>query len=236
MGNIPTSFVHNITDIGIKVKPQTETLQFKKYFGDWQNNPEDASKVVDEDGKPLEVYHGTTSSEPFFIFEKGDVGFHFWTEEQAKERATDEKSIIKAYLNIRNPLVIPQDIGDCNGQNMADYILSGDIDFDITEDLRKTEKDIQTLKKIAANTDSDGYNSSASKAMREFLKSKGYDGIQYLNSFEGDKESVSWIAFNSTQIKSATDNIGTFDGTNPDIRFSLPTDLGDTSWRNWQSQ
>lgn len=204
-------------------------MQFKKYFGDWQNNPEDASKVVDEDGKPLEVYHGTTSSEPFFIFEKDDVGFHFGTEEQAKERATDEKSIIKAYLNIRNPLVIPQDIGDWNGLNMADYILSGDIDFDITEDLRKTEKDIETLEKIAADTDSDGYNSSASKAMREFLKSKGYDGIQYLNSFEGDKESVSWIAFNSTQIKSATDNIGTFDGTNPDIRFPLTTDLGDTS-------
>jgi hypothetical protein len=38
--------LHKITDIGIKLKPQTETLQFKKYFGDWQDHPEKASKVV----------------------------------------------------------------------------------------------------------------------------------------------------------------------------------------------
>lgn len=42
---------HNITDVGLKVKPQTETLQFKHWFAE--------SKVVDEYGKPLVVYHGT---------------------------------------------------------------------------------------------------------------------------------------------------------------------------------
>ena len=42
---------HNITDVGLKVKPQTETLQFKNWFKN--------SKVVDQDGKPLVVYHGT---------------------------------------------------------------------------------------------------------------------------------------------------------------------------------
>ena len=44
-GNSP-GILHKITDIGIKGKPQTETLQFKKYFGDWQDHPEKASKVV----------------------------------------------------------------------------------------------------------------------------------------------------------------------------------------------
>jgi hypothetical protein len=31
---------------------------FKKWFGDWENDPENASKVVDSNGEPLVVYHG----------------------------------------------------------------------------------------------------------------------------------------------------------------------------------
>ena len=31
---IPLGFLHNIADIGIKVKPQIETFQFKKWFRD----------------------------------------------------------------------------------------------------------------------------------------------------------------------------------------------------------
>lgn len=37
------------------------TKAFKEWFGDWENNPEEASKVVDENGEPLVVYHGTNS-------------------------------------------------------------------------------------------------------------------------------------------------------------------------------
>jgi hypothetical protein len=32
---------------------------FKDWFGDWENDPANASKVVDENGRPLRVYHGT---------------------------------------------------------------------------------------------------------------------------------------------------------------------------------
>ena len=34
------------------------TPEFKAWFGDWENNPEQASKVVDENGEPLVVYRG----------------------------------------------------------------------------------------------------------------------------------------------------------------------------------
>lgn len=45
-----------------------------------------------------------------------------------------------------------------------------------------------------------------------------YDGHRYVN---GKREDVkTYIVFSENQIKSATDNIGTFDGTNPDIRYS----------------
>ena len=35
------------------------TKEFKDWFGDWENDPENASKVVDENGEPLVVYHGS---------------------------------------------------------------------------------------------------------------------------------------------------------------------------------
>jgi hypothetical protein len=34
---------------------------FKRWFGDWESNPEQSSKVVDTNGEPLVVYHGGTS-------------------------------------------------------------------------------------------------------------------------------------------------------------------------------
>lgn len=38
---------------------QTETANFKKWFGDWQNDPAKASNVVNADGTPKVVYHGS---------------------------------------------------------------------------------------------------------------------------------------------------------------------------------
>lgn len=53
------------------------------------------------------------------------------------------------------------------------------------------------------------------------LEKEGYDGV----IFDAPNGTIC-MALDGTQIKSATDNIGTFDGTNPDIRYSIdsPTD------------
>ena len=79
----------------------------------------------------------------------------------------------------------------------------------------------------------DGYRGRLRKLLDGyFLNGKsGYDGImldydghRYVN---GERENVkTYIVFNRTQIKSATDNIGTFDGSNPDIRYSARNDGG----------
>ena len=60
------------------------TPNFKKWFGDWENDPENASKVLDENGEPREVYHGTYGGEfDVFDIEKGNFesdmgrGFYF---------------------------------------------------------------------------------------------------------------------------------------------------------------
>lgn len=38
---------------------QVRTKEFKDWFGDWQNDPKNASKVVDDNGEPRIVYHGS---------------------------------------------------------------------------------------------------------------------------------------------------------------------------------
>ena len=58
-------FVHSVNDAGSPVKGFSkrtiDTHQFKRWFGDWQNDPAKASKVVNADGTPKVVYRGTNA-------------------------------------------------------------------------------------------------------------------------------------------------------------------------------
>jgi hypothetical protein len=76
--------------------------------------------------------------------------------------------------------------------------------------------------------DEDG-NCVNSEVLRIIAESLGYDGIidstvskKFNMNLSEDTSHI--IAFNSNQIKSATDNIGTFDSANDDIRFSIKAD------------
>ena len=42
------------------------TPEFKAWFGDWENDPENASKVVDSNGEPLVVFRGDSSETNIF--------------------------------------------------------------------------------------------------------------------------------------------------------------------------
>ena len=54
------------------------------------------------------------------------------------------------------------------------------------------------------------------------LKAHGYDGVHIQkDAGSGGRSTETYIALDPKQVKSATDNIGTFDGTNPDIRYSI---------------
>lgn len=105
-------------------QPVTKTPAFKAWFGDWENNPKAASKVVDADGRPAPVYHGSGTEIRAFRYEYTELGhqqlgsgFYFTTnkqravgyttrriEDQPKPGGEDKPSVIEVYLNIRNPL------------------------------------------------------------------------------------------------------------------------------------
>lgn len=55
----PNGKVSNLTE---KQYVQVRTKAFKKWYGDWENDPEHASKVLDENGEPLVVYHTVNAS------------------------------------------------------------------------------------------------------------------------------------------------------------------------------
>ena len=102
-------------DLKRKGKADIHSEAFKKWFGDWENDPENASKVVDEDGKPLIVYHGTNHQFDEFGASHNAhteaLGFdtYFFTPNKAvaSTYAAGEKGqLLGAYMNLRNPLEI----------------------------------------------------------------------------------------------------------------------------------
>ena len=154
-------------------------------------NPDAVSKVVDENGEPLVVYHGTgTDFNAFDPLRQGENylqsegGFFFTTNREiarhyAKYHAEDgEGRVIEAYLSIRTPYESSA-YGDDLGAPIEKY------DDHRSEYL--SEADIQ-----------------------------GCDGI----SITGEKSTL-YVAFSPTQIKSAEANTGAFDAANPDIRYSV---------------
>ena len=91
---------------------QVRTKAFKEWFGDWENDPENASKVIDENGEPLVVYHGTLGEFTIFDFNKlGEVtGQGYYTDHIIGEKIpfdssyafffTDNKEAAYSYKNL----------------------------------------------------------------------------------------------------------------------------------------
>lgn len=173
---------------------RADTPAFRRWFGD--------SKVVDEGGRPLVLYHGTDA--PFTVFDRtSDIGFHFGSPDTARTRlehtgAADSGRLIPVYLRIRNPL------------RTDDLWL-----WEPKEVLRELRGQGIITRNEATQADL-----VDREWVRDKLAAKGYDGIVYKNVAEGDG-SDSYIVFDPTQIKSATTNRGSFDPANPDIEYSL---------------
>lgn len=113
----PNGKVSNLTE---KQYAQVRTKAFKDWFGDWENNPSEASKVVDENGEPLVVYHYTT--EHFNTFnlaffgqsDSGDLGEGFYVTPTSPEEDTKKhydyftkgygNIVMPLFVNIKNPI------------------------------------------------------------------------------------------------------------------------------------
>jgi hypothetical protein len=118
------------------------TDAFKNWFGDWENDAKNSSKVVDENGEPLVVYHGTNSD--FTVFEKstrGAFGKGFYFTQDLKEAKGYGKKLLKVFVNMKKSAT-PQQVQDIM-LSIEDYRYLEDIVVSkiITENLIKSDFD-----------------------------------------------------------------------------------------------
>lgn len=144
--------------------------------------------IVDEAGAPLAVYHFTPEME-FDTFAKGDIGFHFGTQEQAAQRGKDLNAengrTFRAHLNIKNPYRIRLDLNAWWPSHIGLYLWSEGVLTDAQWN------EIQNL-------DGRGYDTPGATRLREMLDNIGIDGFAYPNAVEGDGDS--YIALRDEQI------------------------------------
>ena len=194
-------FVHSIHENGSNVKTKIEnvfeTQQFKRWFGDWQNNPKKASKVVNADGTPMVVYHGS-GVRGIDVFQtsnaNGTGGLYLTTNRSVAESfAGKDGEVYETYVNLRKPFIV-----DANG---AYY------------------DSIPIPSEMVGSQYAFGSNTVDTNAIAAYARGAGYDGVIVKNVKEAAGFGDDIIAFESEQVKSATDNIGAFDGNNPNIRY-----------------
>jgi hypothetical protein len=78
------------------------TPEFKAWFGDWENDPKNASKVVDDNGEPLVVWHTTNNEFNKFDKRKSREGF-FFSPQRNRLEVYNKSKINSYFLNLRNP-------------------------------------------------------------------------------------------------------------------------------------
>jgi len=233
-----------------------ETKEFKQWFGD--------SKIVNEDGTPKVMYHGTArdisefrpkqanaifltefpkfaqsfsdSSEDYLIREFIENATPEQTSKiitKAIKQGLKEKDITSsAVKNIRQMTLkqasLTSGIGYLirgyvkeslpTGQNILPVFVKAENPFDY-----ENPRHINRMSMIFGEDETmmeelaDGnWNVIESEDVQENLRDMGYDGF-YVK--EGGTKNLA--VYNSNQIKSATGNRGTFDETNPDIRYQI---------------
>lgn len=368
---IPLSkrFTQNNPDIRYQDN-DPETSAFKNWFGDYENDPENASKVVDSEGKPLQVYHGTgradrvgnvfdparaTSGPMAFFTDSKEIAEGYARDKQdtsmsydpkyesftsrhrfVPREGADDMSITSAWfslpLDVKNEIIekskhVTEQDGVIVYDPEAKYGLGDFDDYTLKVNrgnairalieswlesgklFREDEARFREVLKLAGVTDAikDKYGSeityydpyarheavygvylnirkpfdtstmvddkfvtrlenwfkrqpkwkyqnesmdadlwdknsvsidkfaerlrhdietgetlswtSIPDFVTDYLKHKGFDGIRDTGGKQGGQKHTVWIPFESTQVKSATDNIGTYDPANPDIRF-----------------
>ena len=177
------------TNLDEKQWAQVRTRAFREWFGDWENNPNEASKVRDANGEPLVVYHG--SRENFYEFKRWTDGLinsgHFFSPDR-KNALGYGSNIYDVYLNLRNPLEV-----DAQGANFSSIEYGGE---------KVAASDLGNLAEM------EGYDGVVIS-----------DVADSADMGSGNDRTVDYISFAANQIKSASRNTGSFLESQDDIRF-----------------
>lgn len=204
------------------VKSVADLVKVVKRAGDLQDSKTVNPKMLNPDGTPKVMYHGSPSK--FNVFDKRKAkssglygrGFYFT---DSKSHGSTYGELYEVYLSIKHPITPGGDsvtrsqvrkFLEAVAENEDDYSIENYGTYDIDEILRNVyRKDaFAVIQDVSATAIGDMV-----EAVKLFNDVNGTD-------FDGIVVDTETVAFEPTQIKSATNNIGTFDPENPDIRYS----------------
>lgn len=201
------------------------TDSFKKWFGDWENDPRNASKIVGDDGRPLVVYHGTL-----------DYGFDTFDMHALNDRGgawfSKGEGVPRYYIGQRIDDILDSEDEEEDGFDMTDeewdsflkdkysiskgvysvylnirdpFIVPSEFDQDdkVTEDMVKAIEDM--------NGHVDGLEFNEGESLWTCLQADRYRAIRE-EGFDGiivnEKGEPTYCVFNPNQIKSIDNNGG----------------------------
>lgn len=185
----------------------TRAPAFLAWFGDWEGDPENASKVVNrETGEPQEthgtakkVFHGRLAT--FDEFEKGapsvvGSGFYFaedhriarqWTRSGGKETG----NVVEAYLSIKKPLDFDDSLADEEIARLAEALdgMEGGLGSAFATEIEMyNERDSGSAEDFKRNRGKlvwDVLSGTLGKGrVNDFLAEVGYDGLAHLSQDE----------------------------------------------------
>lgn len=209
-------------------KAVLENDNFRRWFGE--------SKVVNEDGSPKIMYHGTSNGgfEMFDAWGKSNYGLFgtgsYFTdnpdvaETYTKKGKGKNPQIYPVYLSIQNPIDMDA-AADIEAWKAA---LTPEEESDFGFDLRaldnlKTNEDV--YREIEDQVESfDVGKIEGAEIMQSILEGMGYDGITHIGGGRvnaDDPRHRVYIAFEGGQVKSAVQNNGDFSSDDWNIHHSI---------------
>jgi hypothetical protein len=209
----------------------TDTPEFRNWFGE--------SKVVDESGKPMVVYHGTASDiTAFDIGRSGEStgntgfygagayfsedadyasGFSFW----ARRSDDQAPNVVPVYLSLKNPAYInitprsqaASEKSRATAEKIISTMIARGTDQAVVDKLQGfvSENKFEPFMGTLYNALGGGTGTTA------LLKEAGFDGVTIYGGISGKEKLAEAVAFDPTQIKSAIGNRGTFDPNDANI-------------------
>lgn len=203
----PNGKPSNLTE---KQYAQVRTKAFINWFGDWINDPENASKVVDENGEPLVVYHGSPNKNIEIFNTKEATGLKLKKLEDLSISKTSwftEERIARETYSI-----VPESFGTGQPEYGKTYPVFLNIKNPVSDGLKNAEE-IQEFWGTYVKSD---------ETIRDLMQrvhnniTENTDGF-ILRFEDRDLDAPNYMSLQTqygivdpNQAKSATDNMGTF--------------------------
>jgi DNA repair protein RadC/predicted amidophosphoribosyltransferase len=213
------------TDLDERQWVLVRTPSFKKWFGDWENDKENSSKVIDSNGEPLVVYHGTREAgfSEFMMSTDWEadgeglpLGHYFSSRATTAYTYSGSFDFAKEFVEVDErgkpidiyPAIYPTFL---NIRNIQTYDYDGAAWNRYKDEETGKKETTRTLAKRALKAHADG-------VLFKNVIDNGGEGSA--DDFMSDPDDV-YVVFSNNDIKSAEDNVGSFSPLTDDIRYSI---------------